>query len=424
MLHRNGFEIVLHYALNLGFTVMTERWIAPLSDNEILNHLLAFAKKYPEIRITINLSGSSLSFDDKDSLTWKTLSSVNGYAIQHLNVGHGRQSFAYSTNNNVSTHLAKLTANYNPQGQEVSTELIFAIEFQKAFGAPPSSGPKPSSELSYASGFLKIESALAGAVDRFADLQKSFQEKNQQLRDEHEKAILDLRVEIEGEKTALQYEIAQQRDELSAARKLIDDRSNTHARRAIRTELKESISDSLAQPSFAKNAETQRIFVRKIYIFSVLALCALAAHSIYIFSIAVSLDSNAYWITGIKASISSISAIGLILLYLRWETQWLTQQANFERVLSSTKVDIDRASWVAESLLEWNRESPEKEIPSELLQSFTRRLFDWDGKVEDHHSAQDSLASAILGSAAKLQIGPNGANIELDKKGIQKLDKV
>ena len=101
----------------------------------------------------------------------------------------------------------------------------------------------------------------------------------------------------------------------------------------------------------------------------------------------------------------------------------MNQQASFERVLSSTKVDIDRASWVAESLLEWNRESPGREIPHELLLSFTRRLFDWDAKLEDNQSATDSLASAILGSASKLQIGPNGANIELDSKSIKKLDK-
>jgi hypothetical protein len=102
---------------------------------------------------------------------------------------------------------------------------------------------------------------------------------------------------------------------------------------------------------------------------------------------------------------------------------WLSQQVHFERNLAATKIDIDRASWIAESLLEWNRESPNKDMPIELIQSFSRRLFDWDARTEDHQSAGDSLASAILGSAAKLHIGPTGADIDISKSGLNKLTK-
>jgi hypothetical protein len=403
---------------------MTTRWIAPLPDAEILAVIEKLLQNYPTLTGSIYLNGPSFNITENGKQIWKSLIKINGYAISQFSINLGQHSFTYSTNHNSNTYLAKLDGSWNSSGSEEKNQDIFALEFQKYFGAPPILSNEPPVGSAFTAGFLKIESALAGAVQEFATLQVSFQQKNQQLREQSEAAVESLRSRLEEEKNALELEISLKRDELSAARKEIDDRSNTHARRAIRTELKSSVTETLSQPSFAANAEAKRNYVRAVYVGAIIVLVGLAIMSILSLNTALLKDaSGAIWITGIKASISSISVIGLILLYLRWETQWLSLQANFERVLSSTKVDIDRASWVAESLLEWNRESPDKEIPTELLQSFTRRLFDWDGKVEDHHSAQDSLASAILGSAAKLQIGPAGANLEYDRKALKELDK-
>lgn len=407
---------------------MTTRWIVPLNDNEIISRLLGLKKKYNASVINAQFMGKSLAFVEEDQLLNK-IKAASGFSITYFSVTFGQNTFTYNSDNQSNTPLAKFDANHSPQVTQEANQDEFTISVLKQFGAPPPSGPASSGESSFAAGFTKIESALSGAVDRFEQFQLGFQERTQKLRDEHEQSMTAFEVRLNEQKSLLEIEVAQKHEALEAARKELDDRSNTHARRSIRNELKASVTESLDQPSFAKNSETGRRYVRKVYLLAISILVIYAGISLLLLNTAMSqnsapVNSTAVWLTGIKASIASISTIGLILLYLRWETQWLNQQAAFERMLSSTRVDIDRASWVAESLLEWNRVSaPTNPMPNELLQSFTRRLFDWDAKVEDNHSAQDSLASAILGSAAKIQIGPDGANLEYDRKSLKELEK-
>lgn len=406
---------------------MTTRWIQPISDGEIIRNLKKLRKLYPEITGQFQATSFSIDVSALDGDISKLVLKANGFACNHFGINYGQLNFAYNGNiSDKATNLVTVSDSINTSAPAQTKQTELLLDFFKIFALPPRGSPEPNGEEIIAAKFLRIESALTGAVERFEDLQASFAEKNQQLRDEHEDAVKVLKEQISEEKKVLQGENQKKRDEIELIRKELDDRSNTHARRAIRNEIKSSITESLSKSVYASQTLTAKTFVRWAYIVAIILLCGLTVWATSVFSQTVAnKDSLAVsiWISGGKATISTLSAIGLVLLYLKWEISWLNQQASFERVLSSTRVDIDRASWVAESLLEWNRESPQKEIPHELLLSFTRRLFDWDAKLEDNQSATDSLASAILGSASKLQIGPNGANIELDNKAIRKLDK-
>lgn len=401
---------------------MAARWIVPYSDAHIIQKIRKLKKKFPSITGSVNIGISQFAVNLIDGELANKIFSINGNSIIYFDLSYGNRYISYNLNHGQGNNFAKFE-----DGQSNSTSLNnesdFFLDFFKEFPSKIFDTPTIDKDT-ITSEFMKIQSALSGAVDQFSELQKSFHSKNQELREQHEKIVEELRSDLETEKQGFQIEIAKKHEELAVARKELDDRSNTHARRSIRGEIKESIAASLTQSTITDGAENKRLFLRKAYISAIIFLVLLVSVSALMLSSAIATNNiTAIWLTGIKLSISSISTVGLILLYLRWEGQWLYQQANFERVLASTKVDIDRASWVAESLLEWNRESPDKEIPRELLESFTRRLFDWDAKVEDHQSAQDSLASAILGSAARIQIGSNGTSVEFDKNSIKKLEK-
>jgi VIT1/CCC1 family predicted Fe2+/Mn2+ transporter len=404
---------------------MGSRWVRPLSDGEIIRNFRALKKKFPTLTLQLNYLLGQIDTNSLDGAHASQLAKASGSNISHFTIYCGRAHFTYSTSGtDKATYLAKLDDQLNHNVAEGSGELEFTIEFARLFAQPPQSHPDASAEDSIATKFLRIENALGGAVERFEDLQAVFTKKNEELRKQHEQSVQELKQQIADEKVSLESEVKQKHLELEKIRSELDDRSNTHARRAIRNELKSSITSSIGQSVFAPETLSSKFFVRVAYILAIVILCALSVWATLIFGTAISgTIVEAIWISGAKATISTLSAIGLTLLFLKWEISWLNQQASFERVLSSTKVDIDRASWVAETLLEWNRESPGREIPNELLLSFTRRLFDWDGKVEDSHSASDSLASAILGSAAKLEIGPNGARMEMDRKSLKTLDK-
>jgi hypothetical protein len=83
--------------------------------------------------------------------------------------------------------------------------------------------------------------------------------------------------------------------------------------------------------------------------------------------------------------------------------------------------NVDRASWVVETALEWLHQQ-EAEMPSHLIESISRNLFSKSEKDEgaDMHPA-DYLASALLGTASALKLKAGGAEIEVDRKGISEL---
>ena len=99
-----------------------------------------------------------------------------------------------------------------------------------------------------------------------------------------------------------------------------------------------------------------------------------------------------------------------LVYYLRWNNHWFSTLARDEFDSRKFNLDVIRASWVAEMILEWT-EVKGKPFPSQLLSAFTQGLFhptDWQS--EDHHPADD-LANAVA-SISKFTISKDGVDIE------------
>jgi hypothetical protein len=81
------------------------------------------------------------------------------------------------------------------------------------------------------------------------------------------------------------------------------------------------------------------------------------------------------------------------------------------------------ATVYVETAMEW-RSSQHGVIPSRLLDSISKNLFVSKEQIRDEniHPA-DYVASAILGSAAKAKLKVGDNEIELDRKGIKKMEK-
>ena len=100
--------------------------------------------------------------------------------------------------------------------------------------------------------------------------------------------------------------------------------------------------------------------------------------------------------------------------------KWFEQHAKAEFELRQFQLDIDRASWVVETSLEWKTilGSP---IPTVLLESITNNLFVHDeaNKKESATPVTD-FTSAILGTSSKMKIKSGNTELELDGKRINK----
>ena len=89
--------------------------------------------------------------------------------------------------------------------------------------------------------------------------------------------------------------------------------------------------------------------------------------------------------------------------FVRWLNTWATKSADEEYRLKQLEIDIDRASWLVELLFESRRDKGE-ELPAEVIQRFSRNLFQTHDSLEESVSAADALASALMTSAAQVKL--------------------
>lgn len=103
--------------------------------------------------------------------------------------------------------------------------------------------------------------------------------------------------------------------------------------------------------------------------------------------------------------------------------RWFEQHASAEFLLKQFELDIDRASWVVETAMEWRRDQ-NAEIPTSLLEGITRNLFADGGDSAQAHSAADDLASALVGNASQLKVKLGNNELNFDRKGLAGLGKI
>lgn len=408
-----------------------ELWISPLTDKQIVGIFGQLNKQFPDTSVSVNdgLKSYRMSGDGVDENAVSDFKKSTGFSIASANLSLNGFSISYNRHHNQVTPNANLTFSYNNNNPaDFDNIRALKIEATKRFGQPPSIQTEVPADYDTISRFMQIETALGGAVDAFSKLQSEFHRKNEELREDHQANVNSLKEQLAEERSNWQHEIGEQRRELEAARRALDDRSNTHARREIRKDIKSDIDSSFEKKLFSDATVEQRKPVRAAFWLGTVFLGVISFISLLptlgIPNGPSSIPTGSdLWLAYAKSTLTGFGAVGFLAFYIKWETSWTAIQGEYERNLATARIDIDRASWVTESVLEWQREAGEREMPNQLLESFTRRLFDWDGRLEASHSNADDLASAIIGSAARVNIGADGASVELDRKGVKKLQK-
>ncbi|MGZ2428361.1 hypothetical protein [Rhizobium redzepovicii] len=219
--------------------------------------------------------------------------------------------------------------------------------------------------------------------------------------------------------------LSEQDEELRARAKLLDDRNNTHARRALHEQLKGRLADRFKNLDLTPQTKSSRtpIHWAVVAVAGILAvlIAAFTYEAIDTLARANSTTSERVLVTA-KSATASLGFLGIISWYLRWLNRWFERLADAEFQLKQFELDINRAQWVVETAFEW-KITQNAPIPDSLLENISRNLFSKSEKDEDAdmHPA-DYLASAILGraSAVSLKI-PGGGEVSLNGRGIRKL---
>lgn len=215
----------------------------------------------------------------------------------------------------------------------------------------------------------------------------------------------------------LRAQIEEEKQKLEAREKSLDDRDNMHARRAIREDLKKRLQEYAVDFTLTTQTKQLRWPLHVTVWLSLLALGAAIAYC--------------WWLMGqhfdltllIKSSLLTIAALGILTWYIRWMNRWFDQHADAEFRLKQFGLDVDRASWVVETAMEW-RASQHGAIPSHLLESISRNLFNQaERQGQDEIQPADYLASALLGNASRARIKLGDAELDYNRGALKKAAK-
>ncbi|AWH19220.1 hypothetical protein C1922_18820 [Stenotrophomonas sp. ZAC14D2_NAIMI4_7] len=209
--------------------------------------------------------------------------------------------------------------------------------------------------------------------------------------------------------------------ELDSLKKTLDDRNNTHVRREIRSSLLDLTKERLLNFRVSPETRTQYILVHAVCSAGIVFLLGLAAVTAVKFD--STLPTTAFALSAARSLLAGAAAIALGAWYLKWLNRWLQRIADAEFKLQQFRLDIERASWLTETVLEWNQSSKEP-FPELLASRLSTGLFQsTKDDVEDPQTSASQLAEALLGSAASARLKLGDQELSLDRKGIRQLER-
>lgn len=260
------------------------------------------------------------------------------------------------------------------------------------------------------------------------ELIKSTHDYRLQLDSEHVEKVKLLQADFDSQKVNLneeltnkEAELSVQIEELNQKRKALDDSSNTHARREIRRDILKEIKSRQSKFSLTDGTNSLRTPILIAMIGLIAIFVVLAGVSIREFYDALQgSDTNKIIIAGIKQVIYSAGAIGSVIFLIRWMNRWFELHSQSEFALKHFELDMERASWLVETSLEW-KDAKGTAIPPELLESLSNNLFSSEKeKIDTLQHPADQLASALLGSASTIKLKAGDSSLEIDPKKLAK----
>ena len=121
-----------------------------------------------------------------------------------------------------------------------------------------------------------------------------------------------------------------------------------------------------------------------------------------------------------------VGALGFALtavFYIRWTDQWFRQHANQEFRLQQLALDVDRAGYATEMLLEW-QEDKGGEIPAVIVDRLTTGLStDKSAATRVRHPSEDATAT-LMKAASSIRVDiPGFGEVTLTGRQLRGLDK-
>ncbi|MFP5385129.1 MAG: hypothetical protein ACLGHN_03570 [Bacteriovoracia bacterium] len=273
-------------------------------------------------------------------------------------------------------------------------------------------------------------SAHSEILSKLESLGLDLQKETKSFRDRLEEEFLSKRKKLEDEADKRSNDLESyyntKHEELDALKKRLDDKNNTHARREIRKDLTAAIKNRIE--NFRLSNDTSDLRTPIHVAFSILILSSGVGAFLASREFLQLIGDPKFLENSIAVILGILKPLGLTALfstsfifYIKWLNAWFNKSAEEEMTLRRFQLDVDRSSWIVETVLE-SVSQHSHQLPPELILRFSNGLFSKDNEFKnDLEHPIDQLASALLGSAAKAKLKFGENELELDKQSLKKL---
>lgn len=254
------------------------------------------------------------------------------------------------------------------------------------------------------------------------ELERQAAERQRQREEEAEAARARMQAEHDGRMADLEVKAKA----LTDREKQLDDSSSKHARRQHHKDLKKMLESRGQNFSLTRATAQKRYLPHALFVLLMLVPAVLFALSLWsaVYRPGTWNGTPNDWAALLRLPLSAIALALAVVYYIRWNHDWFRQHAEEEFNLKRLDLDVDRASWIVEMMLEWKDEK-DAPIPPELIDRLTRNLFALDrrGETVIRHPAQD-LASALLQASSSITLPiPGGGSATVNAKGLDRFKR-
>lgn len=294
------------------------------------------------------------------------------------------------------------------------------------------------------------------------NLENRYSDKEKKLVEKYTQKEAFLQDELVKERELLKNE----KEKLDAEWKKIDDLDNTASRRKLREDLKSELQKRSEKFTLSKETIDKRIPIKNLFLFLIIFFLAFTVYNLFTIPrpiiatktnviptnepLIVELDStkvnnnvvrkenmrdivneeflirnpNAYITFVLRLIMSSLGLVFSLIYNIRWNDKWAKAHADEEFKLKRLALDIDRASWVVETALEWdNATTGEQQIPEHLLDRISFNLFVDERDTECATHPTEDILTKIFGASSTVNVKTPFVEAQLDRRGVKKAIK-
>ena len=272
---------------------------------------------------------------------------------------------------------------------------------------------------------------LAGLADERTKFREQAEEERRAALQEYlaekfrlETAGKDQRREFDEYKQKEEGRLQQQQDELDQREQDLDNRQHMHARRELRERISENFKVRVVNPVVSRAASRMRWLV---FVLTLAAGVGIGVFGIYSFGELIAAggdEATPGWLAityAVRSIVLIVLAVGFVAYAISWLRAIYLDDVRAERRYEKYGHDIDRASFVIETIMEVG-DKENMQVPDAWVDGACRNLFE-DNVDRSADKTPNHALAALFETISGAKFGPDGAELSMDRRDARRFAK-